>query len=291
MPFSLIPGPRGVRGAGEETFFPFKVSKISVDINNTSNFWGKSDINCGCPATILSTGKQYTSSKSFLPLSQSTGSNPNKNTKQGIIVSLDSYLFKGLNFNMVDIASMQSKTNGNQSPQSISQNDPYIKIYGLNFPIIIEDFINKNDAKSTMKIFLTCCYSSRETTISGTAFGAPCQSAITDTYVREELKPDNPKSLPQIAFISADTDWPEKMAVTKIIDRSTNPTRPLIDRRIVELHIPLAEVDKDGNVLAQYLRSNLSLSDVCLNGIPVKMPLSLASEGPIYVSKYKPNTA
>ena len=71
-------------------------------------------------------------------------------------------------------------------------------------------------------------------------------------------------------------DWLPSVEA-RLIDKSTNPLKPRYERRQVLSRVPIGEINKSG-VVTQYSDSNLTLTDMCLQGIPCKMPLSTFCE-------------
>jgi hypothetical protein len=174
--------------------------------------------------------------------------------------------------------SFQGSRNELTSPKdcaAVFQN-PLITVFGLNKTIFIDSFFPPTaPASSTLKIWLTVCFpagdnASKIDSVSKQFGNITNHVTCTDCTQRANV--------PMAAFISCGTgEWPELIKVD-LISKSDDATRPRLEKRQILAHVPIGEVNKSGAVTAQYLNANLVLSDMCIQGIPVKYPISIFSE-------------
>lgn len=287
MPFHSLNAPRTKKVTGA-SLTPFSLIPLTIDVNSTSKFVEKFDFDCGCPCNNL-VPQQFITSSNLMRFSNLTNAeltpvvSSHPENHQAVKVSVNSYLFK-------NILPPTAFSQGQFDPTG-SQTDPSIPIYGLNVPILLGNdsgFLqetNKTD-KSTLKIWLTCCYSAGITIPNpsdppSTLFQS-CAGIIDngDTTISCDYK----GIMPQVCFISADTTWPDNLIVPRIVNKGTD-ANPLYDRRTIEISVAIGEINISGTVI-QYLNTNLVLMDMAYNGIYVKYPMSLFNEGLILPINY-----
>lgn len=279
MPFNTYPITR--RRSTSSESHPFSLVSTSVDVSSNAKFVSSADFDCGCPCNDFVPAKFITSSK-LLEYGELTNLGSSQRSakpeaKRAIKVSVNSYLFKGI------IPPTTFAGGLGRFDSSPTDKDPTIKIYGLNVPIILDGFLNvsQKNNKKTLKIWLTCCYASGNA--AGTGGFSACKNKVSASEAT--LSCGFKGVFPQVAFISAGAEWPEQLATRKMVNKGTDAS-PLYDKRTIEAHVPIGEVNNQGVVIVQYLKQNLMLMDMCLNGAAVKYPMAIFSESTILPVSY-----
>ncbi len=258
---------------------PFELSIISSTRDASV---GPENLTCACPCSdILS--QKYTSDKFFSMPYPSQGTSTEKFKS---VVVKTGYLYRYITPPM-DI---------NYGDSDANSFDPSARIYGLNYPIRIQEFFAGEDVKTTkksLKIWLTCCYPSQETTRTfpcpSSDFAYPAPSSPNSMGNVEIRCNDKPLKL-LTACISFGLHWPISCSVGKLIDRGT-ASQPRIFKSVVETHIPIGQISANGKILSQDLRNNLCLTDMILDGLPVKMPTPIYSNYPQIAPIPNPNNS
>lgn len=255
--------------------FPFKLTATTAKPGIGADM---TTLDCACPCA-LAASTNITSSKLFKKVqtdkekAEEAAKITSTQTKKAVIVARESYLFRGIYPSL-----RPAKKDDELSAYGTKEEDPILRVYGLDVPIVIEDFFNgeNKDSKKTIKIWLTVCFPSGEID-EPTSFSS-C-AGKTDNDVAKIVKKADWRSLkPMVAFISYGEEFPKDLIAVKQIKKAPpaqNPPTPRVERRQVEAHVPIGEVGVSGRVVAQYVKTNLMLTDLCFNGTPAKYPMPM----------------
>jgi len=257
MPFRVFPN----KGGGSDTSIndPFKV----LVLQSTSGI-GANNIDAKCPCDTSSIDITSSNFFSFTP------GQINQSGKLAVKVFSGSMLYTSLNLQRPFIKSYESDQN-NIHPEE-ERKSGVMRIYGLNYPIFLDDFLSENAGPdATLKIWLTVCFpSGQEEEESESAMDAADPRDFTLHDCKERA------NVPMGAFISFGTQEFPSGAQVKLINKGSELS-PRYEKRQIAANIPIAEVDRSGIVVRQYLNSNLTLTDINVQGFPCKMPLSIFS--------------
>ena len=151
--------------------------------------------------------------------------------------------------------------------------EPLMTIYGLNRSIFLDGFLANASETDSLKIWLGVAFPVGD---PNPIYNSPMSSF--QSYATGECSDCTKRAnIPMSAFIGVNMgDWLPSVEA-RLIDKSTNPLKPRYERRQVLSRVPIGEINKSG-VVTQYSDSNLTLTDMCLQGIPCKMPLSTFCE-------------
>lgn len=149
-------------------------------------------------------------------------------------------------------------------------------VFGLNRTVFISDFFEGNtDKNNTLKIWLTVCFPMGDPDIPKNAMDA-WQTTDPQGYGCSDCA--QRANLPMTAFISCGTGEWKDLVHADLVNKATGSPFPRLEKRQIAARVPIGEINVSGKVVAQYVNSNLTLQDMCLQGIPVKYPLSTFSE-------------
>lgn len=257
MPFRVFAMKGG--GASPQSNYPFKAI-----IGSSTSGIGVGNINAKCSCD---TENPNSTSSSFFTYS------PGQVVPSGrsaVKIFSGSMLYKSMDMDQAKITSYAD------NPSVIDTEDEkdysVMRVFGLNSPIFIEDFIPVGSPNATLKIWLTVCYPSGQPESEGEA---TMDAADPNDFTIHGCQERSNKPLG--AFISCSTGAFPKAAVTRLINKGT-PSQPRYEKRQISANIPIAEISRSGTVVRQLLNSNLCLVDMNIQGFPCKMPLSLFSE-------------
>lgn len=256
--------------AAPDDTFPFQLSAVTVyETDQTAGRQENQDCQCPCG---LSTNMNIAASSMFIDVPTGSAAPGTGQAMQGVIVEVESYLYRS-----ILPSARQYFDDSDISNYGTYNADPVLRIYGLGIPIVTQDFLSDEAPGSlaTVKIWLTVCFPSGETDSEWDDLFQPCTQNIKND-IAANVASANWRSLrPQVAFISFGKDYPKPLVTVRTIDKSigtTNPPSPRIERRQVEAHVPIGEVDMNGKVVQQYIESNLFLDNICFNGTPALYP-------------------
>jgi hypothetical protein len=263
MPFNVFKA-RGGSASDGTTYFPFQAIVESAKSGvSPGNFNRK----CPCDEGTVN----YTSSSFF------SASFPTISSSGDLAVTIYSGSMLYSQYSLEGAGATGIKSFIGDRPQDFSSIDceeekklPVMRIYGLNKPIFLKPWFagNTTGTSRTLKVWLSVCFPTGKEEPSQDEFS----SGAVSCYDCKERA-----NVPLIAFISCGIlDWP-KVVESKLVNKGDG-TRPRFEKRQVSANIPIAEIDSKGNVLRQYVNANLVLQDMCLQGIPCRVPVSLFSE-------------
>ncbi len=269
MPFNLFRA-RSQGGDSPSSYSPFQaiVSTVQSGID-AGNFNGK----CPCDDSSVN----YTSSYFF------SAGYPRVTSSGELAVSIYSGSMLYSQYSMASAGYTGIKSFVGDKPQDFTNIDgcaekklPVMRIYGLNKPIFLKTWFanvpGNPGVSRTLKIWLSVCFPTGiEESTQDDFNDSVDQLGVTCVDCTERA------NVPLTAFIGCGVlDWP-KVAVSKLVDKGTSQ-KPRLEKRQVAANIPIAEIDYKGTVLKQYLNANLCLTDCCVQGVGVKLPLSVFSE-------------
>lgn len=265
--------PRGANPVAESSF-PFKVIIETAQSGISYNdFKGKAPCDTG-DATYMS-AFQYKEMKDY----------PRVNTSGELSFKVYSGSLLFVSPNLYDetqpVSGVQTSYQGDKN-QYVVKNDctgiykePVMTIYGLNRNVFLKDFYSSSN--DTLKIWLGVAFPVGD---PNPAFDIP--SSLFRTYATGDcsdcLKRAN---TPMTAFIGCNTGEWLKSVESKLINKSVGTGVPRYERRQLLARVPIAEIKSDGNgtyTVSQRCNSNLTLIDMCMQGIPAKFPLSVFNE-------------
>lgn len=185
-------------------------------------------------------------------------------------------------FNQIKMPSSSDPINSYQGKlnEFVTENDcsnifeqSKMTVFGLNKNIFIRDFFGTStDMNNTLKIWLTVCFPIGEPSQdSEQAF----QNTDAESFTCHDCS--QRANIPMAAFISCATgDWPS-LIESSLVNKGDG-VRPRLEKRQVLARVPIGEINLSGQIVAQYINNNVTLTDVCLQGIPCKFPMTLFSE-------------
>jgi hypothetical protein len=269
--YLLFPAKGGSNRTTAENF-PFKILLETVQSGIPPQSF---DAKCPCDTgNYTYTSKHFFSPNTSYPTILNSGSLAFKIYSGSTLYSQ----FKMNSDNGAKVTSYQGNSNEtviDGGCQNVFQKSA-MTVFGLNRSVFIQDFFGPNPPPdSTLKIWLTVCFPMGDFDLSKTAV-QQYETVDPNNLTCQEC--DQRANVPMAAFVSCQTgDWPA-LVQADLINKATGSPFPRLEKRQILARVPIGEINVSGQLVAQYLDSNLTLQDVCLQGIPCKYPLSIFSE-------------